>query len=148
MLKCFKAYDIRGRVPDELNKDIVYRVGSAFAQVLPPKEVVVGRDMRLDISLLAAAVARGLSDGGSGVSDVGLCGTEKVHFQTAYRGVGCGLMVTSSHNPMDYKGMKLVREDAPPVSGDTEFRSIEALMEFWALWPNTTPLLPTPSLAC
>jgi len=92
MLKCFKAYDIRGRVPDELNEDIAYRIGRAFAQFLSPAEVVVGRDVRIDSPLIAAAVARGLTDGGSSVIDIGLCGTEEVYFQTAHRGVGGGII--------------------------------------------------------
>ncbi|MGP1666992.1 MAG: phosphomannomutase, partial [Rhodanobacter sp.] len=129
MLKCFKAYDIRGRVPDELNEDIAYRIGRAFAQLLSPAEVVVGRDVRLDSPLFAAAVARGLNDGGSAVIDIGLCGTEEVYFQTAHRGVGGGIMVTASHNPMDYNGMKLVRDGARPISGDTGLRDIEALAD-------------------
>jgi len=129
MLKCFKAYDIRGRVPDELNEGIAYRIGRAFAQILSPAEVVVGRDVRLDSPVLAAALARGLNDGGTSVIDIGLCGTEEVYFQTAHRGVGGGIMVTASHNPMDYNGMKLVREGARPVSGDTGLRDIEALAE-------------------
>jgi phosphomannomutase/phosphoglucomutase len=138
MLKCFKAYDIRGRVPDELNEDIAYRIGRAFAQILTPAEVVVGRDVRLDSPLLAAAVARGLNDGGAAVIDIGLCGTEEVYFQTAHRGVGGGIMVTASHNPMDYNGMKLVRQDSRPVSGDTGLRDIEALTEAGEFAPSAT----------
>lgn len=129
MLKCFKAYDIRGRVPDELNDEVAYRIGRAFAQILQSAEVVVGRDVRLDSPALAAAVARGLNDGGAAVIDIGLCGTEEVYFQTAHRGVGGGIMVTASHNPMDYNGMKLVRQGARPISGDTGLRDIEALVE-------------------
>lgn len=128
-MKCFKAYDIRGRVPDELNEGVAYGIGRAFAQTLQPAEVVVGRDVRLDSPALASAVARGLNDGGAAVIDIGLCGTEEVYFQTAHRGVGGGIMVTASHNPMDYNGMKLVREGARPVSGDTGLRDIEALVE-------------------
>jgi phosphomannomutase / phosphoglucomutase len=129
MPSCFKAYDIRGRVPDELNEDVAYRIGRAFAQTLQPAEVVVGRDVRLDSPALATAVARGLNDGGAAVIDIGLCGTEEVYFQTAHRGVGGGVMVTASHNPLDYNGMKLVREGARPVSGDTGLRDIEALVK-------------------
>ncbi|KAA0072051.1 phosphomannomutase [Rhodanobacter sp. T12-5] len=138
MLKCFKAYDIRGRVPDELNEDVAYRVGRAFAQILQPREVVVGCDVRLDSPLLAAAVARGLNDGGAAVIDIGLCGTEEVYFQTAHRGVGGGIMVTASHNPMDYNGMKLVRDGSRPVSGDTGLRDIEALTESGRFVPVAT----------
>ena len=129
IMKCFKAYDIRGRVPDELNEDIAYRIGRAFAERLRPDEVIVGRDVRLDSPILAAAVTRGLTDAGVSVIDIGLCGTEEVYFQTANRGVGGGIMVTASHNPMDYNGMKLVREGSRPVSGDTGLRDIEALAE-------------------
>jgi phosphomannomutase/phosphoglucomutase len=134
-MKCFKAYDIRGRVPDELNEDVAYAIGRAFAQTLQTAEVVVGRDVRLDSPALAAAVARGLNDGGAAVIDIGLCGTEEVYFQTAYRGVGGGIMVTASHNPMDYNGMKLVREGSRPISGDTGLKNIESLVESSAFAP-------------
>lgn len=127
MLRCFKAYDIRGRVPDELNDDIAYRVGRAFGQILEAKQVVVGRDVRLDSPVLAGAVAKGLIDSGADVIDIGLCGTEEVYFQTAHRGVSGGIMVTASHNPMDYNGMKLVREGARPISGDSGLNDIEQL---------------------
>ena len=129
MLKCFKAYDIRGRVPDELNEEIAYRIGRAYAEILKPRDVVVGQDVRLDSPTLAAALTRGINDAGTAVIDIGLCGTEEVYFQTAHRRVGGGIMVTASHNPMDYNGMKLVREDARPVSGDTGLSNIEALAE-------------------
>ncbi len=128
-MKCFKAYDIRGRVPDELNEDIAYRIGRAFAQIIQPSEVVVGRDVRLDSSAFAAAVTRGLNDAGVAVIDIGLCGTEEIYFHTAHRGASGGIMVTASHNPMDYNGMKLVREGSRPISGDTGLRDIERLVE-------------------
>lgn len=137
-MQCFKAYDIRGRVPDELNDEIAYRIGRAFAQILGPREVVVGRDVRLDSPALAAAVARGLNDSGASVIDIGLCGTEEVYFQTAHRGVGGGIMVTASHNPMDFNGMKLVRDGSRPVSGDTGLRDIEALTESGRFVPAAT----------
>ncbi|APG06496.1 phosphomannomutase [Luteibacter rhizovicinus DSM 16549] len=128
-MKCFKAYDIRGRVPDELNADIAYRIGRAFARTVGEGEVVVGFDIRLDSPTFAAEVARGLVDEGRGVIDIGLCGTEEVYFQTAHRGVAGGIMVTASHNPIDYNGMKLVREGARPISGDTGLREIERMVE-------------------
>ena len=137
MLNCFKAYDIRGRVPDELNEDISYRIGRAFGQIFNSDEVVVGRDIRVDSPVLAAALTRGLNDAGVSVIDIGLCGTEEVYFQTAHRRVGGGIMVTASHNPMDYNGMKLVREDARPVSGDTGLRDIEALAESGDFAPSS-----------
>ncbi|MDF3982449.1 phosphomannomutase [Luteibacter sp. PPL554] len=128
-MKCFKAYDIRGRVPDELNADIAYRLGRAFARTVGEGAVVVGFDVRRDSPVFAEAIARGLNDEGRDVVDIGLCGTEEVYFQTFHRSVAGGIMVTASHNPIDYNGMKLVREGARPISGDTGLRDIERLVE-------------------
>lgn len=128
-LSCFKAYDIRGRVPDELNGDIAYRIGNAYARYLNPRTVVVGYDVRLSSPELADALTRGLNDGGTDVVDIGLCGTEEVYFQTFHRRVDGGIMVTASHNPMDYNGMKLVREQSKPISGDSGLNEIKALAE-------------------
>lgn len=127
-LTCFKAYDIRGRVPDELNEDIAYRLGHAYAAELSPKTVAVGRDVRLESPALAAALARGLNDGGADVVDIGLCGTEEIYFHTFHRGVDGGVMVTASHNPKGYNGMKLVRQGARPISGDSGLFAIRDRM--------------------
>ncbi|MBE1159196.1 phosphomannomutase [Dyella sp. 7MK23] len=129
MLKCFKAYDIRGRIPDELNEDLAYRIGCAYGEVIGARTVVVGYDVRRDSPALAAAVTRGLNDVGASVIDIGLCGTEEVYFQTAHRGVDGGIMVTASHNPMDYNGMKLVRAGAKPISGDSGLNDIQERVE-------------------
>ena len=129
MLTCFKAYDIRGRVPDELNPDIAYRIGLAYGEYRNPGQVVVGYDVRLQSPALAQAVSEGLLDSGADVIDIGLCGTEEVYFQTFQRNVGGGIMVTASHNPMDYNGMKLVREGSRPISGDTGLIDIRTLAE-------------------
>ena len=128
-LKCFKAYDIRGRVPEELNPDIAWRIGRAYGEYLAPAQVVVGCDIRLQSPELASAVCEGLLDSGVDVIDIGLCGTEEVYFQTFHRGTGGGIMVTASHNPMDYNGMKLVREGSRPISGDTGLDTIRDLAE-------------------
>jgi len=128
-LTCFKAYDIRGRVPDELNDEIAYRVGWAYAEFLQPQRVVVGRDIRLSSAPLCSALARGLMDGGADVLDIGLCGTEEIYHATFSQGVDGGIMVTASHNPMDYNGMKLVREGSRPISGDTGLNTIRSLAE-------------------
>lgn len=128
-MKCFKAYDIRGRVPDELNEDVAYRLGRAFARTVGEGQVVVGYDIRRDSPAFAAAIVRGLNDEGRDAVDIGLCGTEEVYFQTFHRGVAGGIMVTASHNPIDYNGMKLVREGARPISGDTGLRDIERMVE-------------------
>jgi phosphomannomutase/phosphoglucomutase len=128
-MKCFKAYDIRGRVPDELNDDIAYRLGRAFARTVGEGAVVVGYDIRRDSPTLARAIVHGLNDEGRDAIDIGLCGTEEVYFQTFHRKVAGGIMVTASHNPIDYNGMKLVREGSRPISGDTGLRDIERMVE-------------------
>lgn len=130
-LPCFKAYDIRGRVPDELNEDIAYRIGRAFVEVIGAKRVVVGQDVRLSSRPLCQALANGLVDAGAEVFDIGLCGTEEVYFATFHyqdsMKIDGGIMVTASHNPMDYNGMKLVRAGSRPVSGDTGLFDIRDL---------------------
>ena len=129
MLDCFKAYDIRGRVPDALNEDIAYRVGRAYAALLKPSRVVVGRDIRLTSESLASALASGLAQGGCDVYDIGLCGTEQVYFAVFHEEMDGGIMVTASHNPVDYNGMKLVRQGSRPISGDTGLNDIEELTQ-------------------
>jgi phosphomannomutase/phosphomannomutase/phosphoglucomutase len=126
-MNCFKAYDIRGRLPDELNEDIAWRIGRAYAEFLKPRRVVVGRDVRLSSEALCRALARGLTDGGADVFDIGLCGTEEVYFATFAAGMDGGIMVTASHNPMDYNGMKLVRAGSKPISGDSGLQAIREL---------------------
>jgi phosphomannomutase len=128
-LTAFKAYDIRGRVPDELNEDIAYGIGRAYAEFLTPERVVVGRDIRLSSASLCAALERGLTDGGANVFDIGVCGTEQVYFSTFSERMDGGIMVTASHNPMDYNGMKLVREGSRPISGDSGLNTIRELAE-------------------
>jgi phosphomannomutase/phosphoglucomutase len=128
-MKCFKAYDIRGRVPDELNENVAYRLGRAFARTVGEGTVVVGYDIRRDSPAFANAIVRGLNDEGRDAIDIGLCGTEEVYFQTFHRQVAGGIMVTASHNPIDYNGMKLVREGSRPISGDTGLRDIERMVE-------------------
>ncbi len=128
-LSCFKAYDIRGRIPDELNEDVAYRIGRAFVELLSPATVVVGHDIRLSGPALSAALSDGLRDAGADVLDIGLCGTEEVYFATWHLRAGGGIMVTASHNPADYNGMKLVREEARPVSGDSGLDDIRRRAE-------------------
>ncbi len=121
---CFKAYDIRGKVPGELNPDLAYRVGLATARFLGAKHMTVGRDCRLSSGELCAALTRGLLDAGCDVLDIGQCGTEMVYYTTFARGLDGGVMVTASHNPMDHNGMKLVRSEGRPISGDTGLNEI------------------------
>lgn len=128
-LSCFKAYDIRGRLGDELNEDIAWRIGRAYGEYLKPKTIVLGGDVRLTSESLKMALSEGLRDAGVNVLDMGLSGTEEIYFATFHLGVDGGIEVTASHNPMDYNGMKLVREGARPVSGDTGLRDVQRLAE-------------------
>jgi len=128
-LPCFKAYDIRGRLPDELNEQMAWKIGRAYAHFLTPQRVVVGRDVRLSSEAICRSLSRGLMEGGAEVYDIGLCGTEEIYFATFDQQMDGGIMVTASHNPMDYNGMKLVRTGARPISGDTGLREIEQLVE-------------------
>ncbi|MAB26665.1 MAG: phosphomannomutase [Alteromonadaceae bacterium] len=126
---CFKAYDVRGRIPDQLNEDIARRIGKAYAEVIKPGTVVVGHDIRLTSESIKGALIQGLLEQGVSVQDIGLCGTEEIYFATAHLGVGGGIAVTASHNPRDYNGMKFVREGAKPISGDSGLADIRALAE-------------------
>ncbi len=128
-IDCFKAYDVRGRVPDQINEEVAYRIGRAFVQFLGAKSVVVGHDIRLSSPALSAALVRGLREQGADVIDIGLCGTEEIYFATFHLGVDGGIAVTASHNPRDYNGMKFVREGSRPISGDTGLNDIQALAE-------------------
>jgi phosphomannomutase/phosphomannomutase/phosphoglucomutase len=136
-LSCFKAYDIRGRLGDELNEDIARRIGRAYGEFLKPRRVVVGGDVRLTSEPLKQALAEGLMDAGVDVIDIGLVGTEEVYFAAFHLDVDGGIEVTASHNPMDYNGMKLVRRGAQPVSGDTGLKDIERLAAESAFPPPT-----------
>ena len=125
----FKAYDLRGRIPSELNPDVAYRVGRAYAEWLKPKRVIVGRDIRLSSKELCDALTKGLLDSGVDVYDIGLCGTEGVYFATFARQMDGGIMVTASHNPPDYNGMKFVKAQSRPISGDTGLMEIKKIAE-------------------
>lgn len=143
-ISCFKAYDVRGVVPDELNDELAYRIGRAYAAVVGSDgrggsdgrigmdgragrglRVAVGRDVRPSGKALVEALTRGLNDAGVDVIDIGLCGTEQVYFATFHLGLDGGIMVTASHNPPEYNGMKFVRERAIPLSSDSGLLDIE-----------------------
>ncbi len=134
-LTCFKAYDIRGKLGEELNEDIAYRIGRAYGEFLKPKIMVVGGDVRLTSESLKLALANGLRDAGTDVLDIGVSGTEEIYFATFHLGVDGGIEVTASHNPLNYNGMKLVRENSRPISGDTGLRDIQKLAEENAFSP-------------
>lgn len=122
--KAFKAYDVRGVVPSEVNVEMAYRVGRVFAAMFAAEKVVVGHDIRLSGRELVDALTEGLRHGGSDVIDIGQCGTEMIYFATAHLDADGGIMVTASHNPAEYNGMKLVRRGARPISADTGLMEI------------------------
>ncbi|HEX5382977.1 MAG TPA: phosphomannomutase CpsG [Acinetobacter sp.] len=128
-LTCFKAYDIRGKLGTELNEEIAYKIGRAYGQIYQPKTVVIGCDIRLSSEGLKQATIQGLIDAGVNVLDLGMTGTEEVYFGAFHLDVQGGIEITASHNPMDYNGMKLVRENARPISADTGLKDIQALAE-------------------
>ncbi len=128
-LSCFKAYDIRGKLGAELNSDIAYRIGRAYAQFTKARRVVVGGDARETSAELKHALAEGLLDEGCEVIDIGLVGSEEIYFATWQLNLDGGIIVTASHNPMDYNGMKLVRERSKPISNDSGLNEIKCLAE-------------------
>lgn len=128
-IQCIKAYDIRGKLETELNEDVAYRVGRAYGDLYQPKTVAVGCDIRLSSESLKQATIQGLNDAGVDVLDLGMTGTEEVYFAAFHLDVQGGIEVTASHNPMDYNGMKLVRENARPISIETGLKDIQVIAE-------------------
>lgn len=128
-LTCFKAYDIRGQLGTQLDESIAYRIGRAYAEFLKPKNVVLGGDIRLTSESLKMALSEGIRDAGSDVIDIGMVGTEQVYFATSHLQAGGGIEVTASHNPIDYNGMKPIREGSRPISSDAGLLDIKALAE-------------------
>ena len=117
--KVFKAYDVRGIYPEEINEEGAYAIGRAYVQQFEPRRIAVGRDMRLSSPQIAEAVIRGAADEGAEVLDLGLVGTEMVYFAVGKLELDGGIMVTASHNPKEYTGMKIVRRGALPVGGES-----------------------------
>lgn len=128
-LTCFKAYDIRGKLGEELNESIARRIGRAFGEYLKPKRIAVGGDVRQTSAALKRAVAEGLMDAGVDVIDLGMVGTEEIYFAAFHLDVDGGIEVTASHNPLDYNGMKFVGKGARPISGDSGLHEIQRLAE-------------------
>jgi phosphomannomutase len=135
-LPCFKAYDVRGKVPSELNPEIAYDIARAFADQLAPKRVCIGYDIRLSGPELYQAMAQGFNDAGVEVVHLGLVGTEMVYFATAHYGFDGGAMITASHNPPEYNGIKMVRQESRPISSDTGLGDMEK-RAFEKKWERT-----------
>ncbi|HIH4319708.1 TPA: phosphomannomutase CpsG [Morganella morganii] len=136
-LTCFKAYDVRGQIGNNLDEDIAYRIGRAYCTYLSPSDVIVGCDCRNSSEMLKNALMQGIIDSGCNVIDIGIVGTEEVYFATSYLNADGGIEITASHNPIDYNGMKLVREKSKPISGDTGLNEIKRLAEK-NLFPTST----------
>lgn len=126
-ITCFKAYDVRGQLGINLDADVAWRIGRAFAETRGAKTVVVGRDSRASSPELAAALIRGLTEGGADVIDLGLAGTEEVYFATGFYRADGGIEVTASHNPIDYNGLKMVGPGSAPLDPATELPPIADL---------------------
>src|SRR5437763_13503616 len=122
--KVFKAYDVRGIYPDDLDEDGAYAIGRAYVEQFEPRRIAIGRDMRLSSPQMAAAAIRGASEAGAEVLDLGLVGTEMVYFAVGELGLDGGIEVTASHNPKEYTGMKIVRRGALPVGGESGLAEI------------------------
>lgn len=128
-MSLFKAYDLRGKVPEDLNEDIAYRIGRAYCDLYSPLRVAVGYDIREESPMISNALIKGLTEGGAIVENIGLCGTEEVYFATFNGHLDGGIMVTASHNPKGHNGMKLVRQESRPISQDTGLLDIKKLVE-------------------
>src|SRR5680860_60832 len=123
-LSCFKAYDLRGRVPDQLNPKLAELIGRAYVEVTGAKKIIVGYDIRLSNREISQALCSGLMAAGADVYDIGLCGTEYVYFATSHYGMDGGIMVTASHNPKNHNGMKMVGPESRPISSDNGLNDI------------------------
>jgi phosphomannomutase len=135
-LAAFKAYDVRGIVPTELNPEFAYKVARAYADEIKPSRVCIGYDIRLSGPELYAAMAKGFNDAGVDVIHLGMVGTEMVYFATAHYGFDGGIMITASHNPPEYNGFKMVRAESRPISSDTGLNQIEK-RAFDGVWERT-----------
>ncbi|HED06536.1 MAG TPA: phosphomannomutase [Ignavibacteria bacterium] len=127
-LSGFKAYDIRGKVPDELNEELAYKIGYYYAKYLNAGKIIVGYDIRESSKLLSSSLADGINDFGAEVIDIGLCGTEMIYFGTSFLDTDGGIMITASHNPPEYNGMKFVKKNSVPVGYNSGLNEIEKMI--------------------
>jgi len=124
----FKAYDFRGKVPGELNTELAYKIGRAYSKYIDAKHIVVGYDIRKSSVEISEALIKGLNDSGVNVTNIGLCGTEMVYFATPHLNADGGIMITASHNPPEYNGMKFVKKDSVPVGYSSGLNEVELMI--------------------
>jgi len=124
----FKAYDIRGKVPSQLNNDLAYKIGRTFVKYLNCKKVVIGKDVRKSSPKLSEALSKGITDAGADVYDLGLCGTEMIYYGTPYFDADGGIMITASHNPPEYNGLKFVKRGSKPMGYGSGLSDIEQMI--------------------
>jgi phosphomannomutase len=127
-IACFKAYDIRGKVPSELNTELAYKIGKAYSKLISAKKIVIGYDVRKSSLEISIALISGLTDSGVDVIDIGLCGTEMIYFSTPFLNADGGIMITASHNPPEYNGMKFVKKGSVPVGYDSGLNEVERMI--------------------
>jgi phosphomannomutase len=127
-INCFKAYDLRGKVPEELNEELAYKIGKSYAKFLNAKKIIIGHDVRKSSIALSEALTKGLNENGADVVDIGLCGTEMIYYATPALDADGGIMITASHNPSEYNGMKFVKRDSVPVGYDSGLDQIEKMI--------------------
>lgn len=127
-MSIFKAYDIRGIYPEEINEEIAYKIGRAFVEFLASKTVVLGYDMRESSLSIFESLSKGINDSGANVINIGLCSTPMCYFANGKLKADASIMITASHNTGEYNGLKLCRENAIPISGDTGIKEIEKLV--------------------
>jgi len=127
-ISAFKAYDIRGKVPGELNTELAYKIGRAYSKLISAHKVVIGHDVRKSSEEISGALAQGLMDSGVDVIDIGLCGTEMIYFGTPFLNADGGIMITASHNPPEYNGLKFVKKGSVPVGYDSGLNEVERMI--------------------
>ena len=142
-ISCFKAYDVRGRIPSELNEDVAFRIGVGIASFFSAKSVVVGYDVRPSSLSILNALTKGINSQGAKVFSIGLCGTEEIYFATNHLNADAGVMITASHNPADYNGLKIVGKGAKPVSLESGLGEIKKIADAATSDLNVEPEIET-----
>src|SRR3990172_13313990 len=127
-LSSFKAYDIRGKVPSELNGDLAYKIGRTYPVLVNAQKIIIGHDISKSSEEISAALIAGLTESGVDVIDIGLCGTEMVYYATPALEADGGIMITASHNPPEYNGMKFVKKGSVPVGYDSGLKEVERMI--------------------